>query len=209
MRATCGLSIVHPVTGARLLLPAEVVWAEATGPGKGIGVELRAVDAVELAAFVDGASAQVGPKASGAAAADDAVDDPRTKGLYERVRGFSTREREICARSGALPERIALERCYGASVWEGVVQNPQVTPPEIARIARNGTIPKSVLGVIVANAGWLSVGEVQRALLSNPRVKGGELDRVLRALAPAELRRVVQQTAYRAAVRQAAQKLVK
>jgi len=48
MRTACGLAIVHPVTGARLLLPAEVVWAEPKGPGKGVGVELRAVDAGAL-----------------------------------------------------------------------------------------------------------------------------------------------------------------
>jgi hypothetical protein len=196
MRRPCGFSIVHPVTGARLLFPAEVVWAETSGPRKGLGVELRSVDPDVLTAFVENAG-------------EPGEGDGRAKTLYERVRGFSARERETCARSGALPERIALERCYGAAVWEGIVQNPQVTPPEVARIARNGTIPKSVLGIIVANAGWLSIGEVQRALLSNPRVKGPELDRVLRALAPAELRRVAQQTSYGAAVRQAAQKLVK
>lgn len=222
IRKACGFSIVHPVTGARLLFPAEVVWAETSGPGKGVGVELRAVDPIVLTAFVEntaaGSTTSATPRSDGPAEAlpengPDAdkrpEDDGRTKTLYERVRGFSAREREACARSGALPERIALERCYGSSVWEGIVQNPQVTAPEVARIARNGTISKAVLGIVIANAAWLSVGEVQRALLSNPRVKGSELDRVLRALAPAELRRVAQQTAYGAAVRQAAQKLAK
>jgi hypothetical protein len=221
MRRPCGFSIVHPVTGARLLFPAEVVWAETSGPRKGVGVELRAVDPDVLTAFVEnaaGSTTSATPSGDGREktlaenepdAGERAEGDGRAKTLYEKVRGFSAREREACARSGVLPERIALERCYGASVWEGIVQNPQVTPPEVARIARNGTIPKSVLGIVVANAGWLSVGEVQRALLSNPRVKGAELDRVLRALAPAELRRVAQQTSYGAAVRQAAQRLVK
>jgi hypothetical protein len=213
MRTACGLAIVHPVTGARLLLPAEVVWAEPKGPGKGVGVELRAVDAGALTAFVDGVAPKRDEarieKASAEPDGEPPDGDVRAKSIYDKVRGFSARERETCARSGALPERIALERCYGTSVWEGIVQNPQVTPPEVARIARNGTIPKSVLGIIIANAGWLSIGEVQRALLSNPRVKGGELDRVLRSIPSAELRRVVHQTAYRAAVRQAAQKLVK
>jgi hypothetical protein len=204
MRQACGFSIVHPVTGARLQFPAEVVWSEASGPRKGVGVELRAVDANALTAFVENVAV---PERDERDERDEG--DARSKSLYEKVRAYSAREREVCARTGALPERIALERCYGSSVWDGIVQNPQVTPPEVARIARNGTIPKSVLGVIVANAAWLSIGEVQRALLSNPRVKGSELDRVLRALAPAELRRVAQQTAYRSVVRQAAQKLVK
>jgi hypothetical protein len=215
MRTACGLSIVHPVTGAKLVLAAEVVFAEPAGPRKGVGVELRAIDATTLTAFVEGTASEAANAAEpvssvvASPAPDDEDRDGRAKSLYEKVRTFSARERETCARSGALPERIALERCFGSSVWEGIVQNPQVTPPEVARIARNGTLPKNVLGIIVANGAWLSIGEVQRALLSNSRVKGSELDRVLRALAPSELRRVVQQTAYRAVVRQAAQKLVK
>ena len=219
MREACDLVIVHPVTGTRLPLPAEVVWVQAAGPGKGVGVELRAVDADALAAFVESvvmesiAAAIPGDDALNLDPASGEDDEPppdgRGQGLYDKVRGLSVREREQCARSGTLAERVALERCYGTSVWEGIIQNPQVTPPEVSRIARNGTISKPVLGLIVANAAWLSIGEVQRSLLSNPRVTGPHLDRVLRALAPAELRRVMQQSAYRAIVRQAAQKLMR
>ena len=221
VRKGCDLVIVHPVTGSRLRLPAEVVWVQADGPGKGVGVELGAFDAEGLAAFVESVGEEPvtptpaedapAPNPDPGAAEDDEPSerDGRAKGLYEKVRAFSIREREVCARSGTLPERTALERCYGTSVWEGILQNPQATPPEVARIARNGTISNPMLGLIVANAGWLAVGEVQRALLSNPRVGGAHLDRVLRALTPAELRRVIQQTAYRALVRQAAQKLAK
>jgi hypothetical protein len=50
---------------------------------------------------------------------------------------------------------------------------------------------------------------VQRALLTNARVSGPQVERVLRSLSQSDLRHATQQTAYRASVRQAAQKLVK
>jgi hypothetical protein len=209
MRQGCQLVLVHPDGGNRLSIRAEVVWVQTEGPGKGVGVELRELEVERLRAFVESSAGQPPPALDEApdAAPDDASGS--AKGLYERIRSLSTRERETCARSGALTERVALERCYGTSVWEGLLQNPQITPPEVARIARNGTVPVPLLGLIVANSGWLSVGEVQRALLSNPRASGSQIDRILGALSPSDLRRISQQTAYRAPVRQAAQKLLK
>jgi hypothetical protein len=221
MQQPCDLVLVHPEGGARLAIRAEVVWVQPDGPGKGIGVELKALDVAKLHAFVGGAAekpAEPPPPeepATDARHADvddaDATDGPpdRAKGLYDKIRAMTTRERETCARSGALSERVALERCYGASVWEGLLHNPQITPPEVARIARNGTVSVPLLSVIVANGGWIAVGEVQRALLANPRLSGSALDRVLGALSSSDLRRVSQQTAYRAPVRQAAQRLMK
>jgi hypothetical protein len=211
MRQGCVLVLVHPDGGNRLSIRAEVVWVQAEGPGKGVGVELRELDVERLRAFVESVGQPVPPPDETPDAADDDASGSadRAIGLYEKIRNLSTRERETCARSGSLTERVALERCYGTSVWEGLLQNPQVTPPEVARIARNGTVPVPLLALIVANSGWLSVGEVQRALLSNPRASGSQLDRILGALSPSDLRRVSQQTAYRAPVRQAAQKLLK
>jgi hypothetical protein len=101
-----------------------------------------------------------------------------------------------------------LERRYGAAVWEALLQNPQLTPPEIMRIAKNGGLPKPLINTIVNNAAWVNKPEVQRALLSNPRVAGQHLDRVLRAMSKADLARVPQQTAYRPQVRMAAKRLL-
>jgi hypothetical protein len=44
--------------------------------------------------------------------------------------------------------------------------------------------------VIVSNAAWLAMPEIQRALLSNPTVAGQHLERVLRALPRPELARI-------------------
>ena len=128
--------------------------------------------------------------------------------MHERVRGLSIREREQMARQGALTERVALERCYGNAVWDGLLQNPQLTPSEVARISKNGTLNRPLVQAIVGNAAWLAVPEVQRALLGNPRVGGPQLDRVLRAMSRGDLERLLSLNVYRAEVRQAAAKLL-
>jgi hypothetical protein len=137
--------------------------------------------------------------------APDASRAPRN--VHERVRQLSLREREAVGRSGTLAERVALERAFGGSVWEALLQNPQLTAPEVARIAKNGALPVPLVNVIVNNAAWLVSGEVRRALLGNPRVSGQHLDRVLRALPKSELKQVTQMSAYRSEVRAAAQRL--
>jgi hypothetical protein len=122
---------------------------------------------------------------------------------------LTLREQVAKARSGGLTERIALERVYGAAVWENLLQNPQLTPPEVARIAKKGNVPRPLLATICANRSWLSSPEIQRALLSNPRLDGGNITKVLRALSRADLQKVPTQTAYRFAVRDAAKRMLK
>ena len=112
------------------------------------------------------------------------------------------------ARSGTLPERVTLERMFGPSVWEPLLQNGRITVPEVARIAKKGTVPKPILEVIGANGTWAGTPEVQRALLSNPRSSMIVVNRVLRALSRHDLTRAPLQTAYPLAVRQAAKRLL-
>ncbi len=71
-----------------------------------------------------------------------------------------------------------------------------------------GTLPKPLIDVIVSHAGWLSKSVVRRALLSNPRLSGRALTKVLRALPKPELKLVPQQRAYPYRVRQAANRLL-
>lgn len=127
--------------------------------------------------------------------------------LYDRTRKLTLRQRDTVARSGSLAERVALERTFGSSVWEALLQNPQISLPEIARIAKNGTLPIPLVSILVANAVWLQSGEIRRALLGNPRVSGAHLERVLRAVPRAELKQIVQASPYRNQVRMAAKKL--
>ena len=113
------------------------------------------------------------------------------------------------ARQGSLPERVALERRYGSSVWEGLLHNPQITPREVQRMAKSTSLPSGLVNLIVNNRAWLADPAVQQALLDNPRLSGPHIERVLRVLPQAELARVAERTSVRMQVRQAAKRLIR
>ena len=234
-REPCSLVLMHP-SGAAFTIPAEAVYIKPDDPGAGAGLDLIGLDAsrlAELESFVNqpspnsnvadtsradaeamdrsGADTDFADQSDADAYFTDLTDAEAHKktplNIYERIRQLHLREREAMGRSGTLAERVALERAFGGSVWEALLQNPQLTAPEVARMAKNGSLPIPLVGVIVSNGGGLGSGEVRRALLSNPRVSGLNLDRVLRATPRVELKQVAQLTAYRSEVRAAAQKL--
>ncbi len=118
-------------------------------------------------------------------------------------------DREVVARTGSLRERVALEQHFGSSVWGELLQNPDLTAPEVARIAQHATLPKPLLEAIVANDTWLGRPEVRHALLANPAVDGATLDRVVHALPLGECLQVAQSRAFRQKVRQAAKQRLK
>jgi hypothetical protein len=209
--------------GAReFRLNAEVVYVKPDEPRRGVGLQLdlepdtmtrlRAfVEEAETAtrAIVDAAEADDGAAADDAYANQDTGEyDLQAKSLYERIRGLSGAEQQRVAMSGTLPERIAVERLFGPSVWDTLLRSGRLTIPEVARIARKGTLPRPLLEHIAANSAWLQAGEVQRALLANPRASQSVIQRVLAALPRHDLMRVHQQTAYSAAVRQAAKRML-
>jgi len=148
----------------------------------------------------------------------DEVDDPNAprtgsgrtpRNVHERLRGLSLAAQLKLAASGELPERIVLERLYGKNVWETLLRNPRLTPPEVARIARYGSLPRVLLEIVVANNAWLQVPEVRRALLCNPRLGTDQIVKVLRVTPKHELRLAAVQTAYPQAVRSAARTLLR
>ncbi|MBA3392585.1 MAG: hypothetical protein H0T89_08075 [Deltaproteobacteria bacterium] len=154
------------------------------------------------------------------AAAEDAADpepdaepDPERRkialNMQERLRGLSVSQQVKAARSSDPQERIVLERIYNKNVWEPLLRNPRLTPPEVARMARMGTLPRVLLEIIVGNGAWLQVPEVRRALLANPRLGTDQIIRVLRMLPKHELKLASTQTAYPHAVRDAARRLLK
>ena len=196
----CELHIAHPVSGATFSTRAEVVWVQRGGPGAGTGLQLH-----ELAGEKIEALRQFIEASTAARAAES--DDRKSRNLHERVRSLSAQERDALARQGTLPERVALERAFGASIWEALLQNPQVTVNEVVRIAKGTSLSAALLNLIVANAGWLANSDVQRALLANARVTGPTLERVLRAMPRSELERIAQQTVYRMPVRTLAKRL--
>jgi hypothetical protein len=179
-------------------LDAEVVFVKAEEPGCGAGLQLAPMEEAAreaLRAFVE--FEDLSPSAQGLA-----------RNLQERIRVLTLVEQQRMAAGGTLSERVALERMYGPSVWETLLQNPRLTIPEVARIGRKGSLPRPLVEAIAANTSWLAAGEVQRALLSNPRSSSAVVDRVLGRMSRSDLQLVPQQTAYPGAVRQAAKKLL-
>lgn len=130
--------------------------------------------------------------------------DPR----FLRLRGLGLAERAKVAREGFLEDRVMLERMYGRAVWEDLLRNPQLTPPEVARIAGKGTVPTIMLELIVDNAAWSRQSLVRNALLRNPRLAAEAQQKLLRGMNKNELRLITQGTAYPASVRGLAKKLL-
>jgi hypothetical protein len=208
-RERCCLLVMHP-QGGSFSIEAEAVFLKTEEPGAGIGLDLVGLDADKLAgleAFVR-QSVEASASDSDHAADHAAKEEPGTRNIYARIRQLNLPERQKVARQGLLSERVALERTFGGSVWEALLQNSSLTVPEVASIAKKGTLPQPLVTVIVANGGWLASGEVRRALLSNPRVNGVQLDRVLRAAPKAELKQIAQMSPYRSQVRMAAKKML-
>lgn len=197
----CVFVLIHPA-GPRFTIQAQVVYAKRDEPFAGVGLELVGLDREQCAALSAFIDAPGEPSQAGL----DHARKPRS--LYERIRDLSLREREQQARDGSLSDRVAIERTFGGSVWEALLQNPQLTAPEVAHIAKNGTLPVPLVGTIVGNASWLKSPEVRRALLTNPRVNGPHLERVLKAMPRFELKQLSQASSCRQQIRAAAKKLL-
>jgi hypothetical protein len=206
-------------------LRAEAVLVNAEGPRCGVGLQLAALDAVamaELKAFVREAASDQPPIQAPPEPTHDApeasqappepTDDAREKGatpsLHDRIRALSPVEQQRTAVNGTLSERVALERLFGPSVWEALLSNPRLSVPEVATIARKGTVPRPLIETLASHPSWLAAPEVQRALLSNPRSTAAVVNKVLQIMARSDLVLVQRQSAYPHAVRAAAKKIL-
>ena len=129
--------------------------------------------------------------------------------LIEKLRNLPAHLQTKMAREGDQRERVMLERMYGKQVWEALLRNSRITFPEVAKIARMGTLPAPLMELIVNNNAWLRSGEIRRALLANSRLGADMIPRILRMLPKHELKLVPQQTAYAPAVRDLARKMLR
>jgi hypothetical protein len=179
-----------------------------------VGLQLLPLDAstkADLCAFVDAADAGPAPEASAPSQPPDpdaAETEHAVRTVFDRIRGLSSVEQQRMAAHGTMQERIVLERTFGTNVWESLLSNSRLTTPEVARIARKGTLPRQLVEDIAGHASWVAAPEVQRALLANPRSSAAVVQKVLRALSRSDLQLVPQQTAYPASVRAAAKKML-
>jgi hypothetical protein len=126
----------------------------------------------------------------------------------ERLRKLSVTQQYKVARFGELNDRVMLERIYSKAVWEPLLQNPKLTLPEVARIARKGSAPRPLIEQIVENNAWIQSPLVRRALLTNPRVSGEGILKLLRITPRPELKVICKTTTYSTQVREAARKVL-
>ncbi|HEY3447829.1 MAG TPA: hypothetical protein VGK67_15845 [Myxococcales bacterium] len=221
-QTACELVVALP-SGA-LRLPGEVVFACQEGAGCGVGLQLEPLRAAALAALDAFLRAEKKPEPPAPAPATPAPapevaeaeleDEPANpsaeyKAMHLKMRSLTGTEQRKVAQTGNLSERVLVERLYGPNVWEALLSSGRLSLPEVATIARKGTVPKPLLDLIGANTGWLASEQVQRALLGNPRTSHPLVKKILRLLPKHELARVPNQTAYPMSVRQAAVVLLK
>ncbi len=229
-RTRCQLVLSCRWNDTAFIINAEAVWSDPAGAGVGLEFvdwskqrarELRAMAECDAANGSDDPDTlrKLGRREEDGSEPPDLPEEPadiskpagavrRAPNVYERVRRLKPHEQQQLARHCGHAERVALERCFGGAVWEALLQNPQLTGPEVAMIAKKGSLPRPVLASITSNAAWLSVPEVQRALLSNPRLDPGAIGRVLRTMSRADLARIQQQTRYPARVRNEARRIL-
>jgi hypothetical protein len=200
-----------------IALPARVVYID---PARGTGLELlgfgptikeRIVALAQAPAASDPALeplADGDPDATDDDADDDATPD-RPKNLQDRLRGLTLAQQVRKANSSDPSTRIMLERMYGKNVWEALLRNTRLTAPEVARLARMGTLPRVQLENILNNGAWLQIPEVRRALLTNPRLGTDQIMRVLRLMPKHELKVAANTAAYTFAVRDVAKRMIR
>jgi hypothetical protein len=196
-RSQVRLVFVRPGEDETFECWGEVIGINRDGAVRGTGVKLAQLTHAERRALHRFASAAPRLSQQPAAAHSDVAP------------GLGVFEPDKVARSGSLSERVALERRFGSSVWQGLLQNPELTAPEVARIAQNTTLSKPLLDAIVSNTAWLAKPEVRHALLANSAVDGPLLERVVQALPLGECEQVARSRAFRQKVRLAAKRRLK
>ncbi len=233
------LLLEHTASHASFEVPVEIVMVMSEGPMVGSALQFvdRSESAIEaLACFVnklddcdhtspasgdeqeseqaeelsDESASASDENEEGASEADEAgAPMSASQQRQQKLRDISVAERFRVARGPSLEDRTLLERIYGSAVWEALLRNPKITVPEVARMARKGTMPRTLLDLIVENDNWIRQSVVRRGLLANPRLSPEAVAKVLRTLSARELKLVPQQTAYPPVVRTVAQRLMR
>jgi hypothetical protein len=215
----CELALHRPEGGEPLVVGATVVAPlEAQAEERGVRLMLDEGASALLEAWgagsVTDADADSGSDSGSDAGADTEADsgaDPARPSLSPaaRLKELTMTEQIKLARtSQSLTERTVLERMLDRTAWPELLRNPHVTVPEIARIARKGTVPRPLIELIVSNAQWTRDAIIRRALLSNPKLTSELVHKVLRMTPFHELKLVPKQTAYPQLVRTVAEKML-
>jgi len=171
-------------------------------------------------ATADGSSESEGSSSDQGDQGDDQDQDPNEAGsdrdrgdnVYaerrQRIKKMSAADRGRVAHGSSIDDRVLLERIFGPSVWEMLLHSTTLTPPEVANIARKGSLSIPLLELISDNQNWIRQDIVRRALLGNPRTPPHCIMKVLHAMPKSELKMVAEgATTYPAKVRSILQTL--
>lgn len=202
----CTLVLLHPEGRPQLSLPAQIVMVDDASPeGTSLGIQMRPFDeavAARLEAFAGRDPTACEP------AKGPTCSDHQAETRPAQLRRLSYNDQQKVARTGILGDRVTVERLYGKSVWKSLLENPKLTVPEVARIARKGTVPRPLLEMILDNNAWVQATTVRRALMGNPKVTPEGILKLLRLTPRHELRAIHRGTAYSSFVREQARKLL-
>lgn len=217
----CDIEIIHPISKASICLAAQTVWISPKNEGAGVAIinfgppiRSQILDFIE-SSFPSNTSTNAAGKTTEDSPPTSEIQTPvlpnenPNPSIHEKLRNLSVTDQYKIARSGNSHERTALERIYGKSVWEPLLQNQRLTIPEVARIAKMGSLPRPLIDIIVNNPSWASSPPVRRALLTNPRLGREQIPKILNFMPQTELRLVPKQMAYTSMVRETARRLLR
>ena len=107
-----------------------------------------------------------------------------------RIRQMNVRQRMHLASKADRIERATLIRDSSPQVLMGLVTNPRIGSDDIVQIIRNPQVSPGVLDRITRETRWLANGEIQKALVRNPKTPGPIALRLVDSLPTEELRKL-------------------
>lgn len=165
LRDAVTLEIVSP-TGLRVQGAGEVLNVI---EGYGVAVTVSASTVAEIRALIATPRADT-PGA--AAAVHENLDAPGTAPAPTPVgepEELSTAQKIQIALHGSRDERASILRDRNKSLHPYVLRNPNVTPEEIAAIAKNPQMAPEVLKQIAERKEWMGRSAIAQGLARNPR----------------------------------------
>jgi hypothetical protein len=130
------------------------------------------------------------------------------RSIQAQLREMSHADRIRLALSGGKAARAALIRNPQPVYHPYVVQNPRITPAELAVIAKNPNVAPEALRMIAASAQHMADPAVRLAIVKNPKTDAQIAQKFLPRLSQAQLRQLARSDDVRANIRSAALRLV-
>ncbi len=130
------------------------------------------------------------------------------RSIQTQLREMSHADRIRLALSGGKAARAALIRNPQPVYHPYVVQNPRITPAELAAIAKNPNVAPEALRMIAASAQHMADPAVRLAIVKNPKTDAQLAQKFLPRLSQAQLRQLARADDVRANIRSAALRLV-